>query len=1038
MPCTNITNGFFIPSLWTDGTITVNTPNGTTITSVTNGNYPGCFISKNNSSLSFPQPPTGSVKFLVFGSPANFIAVLTIGSGANNLPKTRSVVVVDVSGSIIRSELISTTSELDSVSLPLISPCQGDGSVFLLTAAQNGSLRAAIHLSANGATLCFTGPFVPNQQILGNATASRLQILEGASEQASCPRPQGKAKVNPSLVSFPHAVIGSGVDPALSNLTKSVVITNQGTDCLRINSIGSISPFTVSQTNPPLPATIEPSQTITIVISFSPNALGTFNANLPITATVNTGDQFINCHGVARTPRLVIEFDPSISFGNVPVSTSAQKNLVIRNRGERAVNILLPALSMGSFSWPAFNGVIQPAAASPAIPITFRPQVEGNETANLAFTSDIPSSPHQIRLSGEGCVARAQLVIDQTLGSLINFRTIQRGFRGVRLVRIKNIGNGTLSFRARVEGNSLFGLQRINGAITNPLSEDVFSISPTQTCGAGLSGTGELLFAVTFFANATVGLQQGQLIIDNHNDAFGAPVELRLNLTAEVIAEINVDVELVIDRSGSMAGSSGERRNIDTALAAAQLFVQLGRADIDDRLGLVRFNTQPEQVQTLSSLTGGSQTGLLNTLNEANFSPAGGTAIAGGILQALKDMRGNPRGMPPAQLNQAMVVLTDANDNTPYNNPDDGISYTLLGEGSSTPVNVPPEIRLYGIGIGDAVDTGRLAQLCPTTGGQFLHVQTFSGLDFFKLEKHFTQIYMATVDMAQILDPSFVIAAYETHEHPFTVLRGDVTFMVVIYDRDQVRLPFWLQSPQGEIVDLSSIPEGFQLRVGLTRTARFIELRLPAKEPERYAGQWILTVKHEGQWCFMEADPQSAPWLDHKRQVTQQTPQARQDALSFGFSSNKCKPIKDAILYGFVLGVGSNFRMAPFMDPAPVRVGQALRLNAVVTEFSLPVLGCEVSVDITAPDGSRFSIHLKDDGQNSDGLKDDGDYGGVFTHTYQEGMYSLIFRAQGISRDHEPVLREASLSKYIVGRFKLVPSKEEYCASLFPKGKYEC
>ena len=81
---------------------------------------------------------------------------------------------------------------------------------------------------------------------------------------------------------------------------------------------------------------------------------------------------------------------------------------------------------------------------------------------------------------------------------------------------------------------------------------------------------------------------------------------------------------------------------------------------------------------------------------------------------------------------------TDGQDNKPYTNPDDGVSYTLLGGGGTTALPVSPDVRVYGVGIGDSIDTGRLAQLAQATGGQ-LHVLTFAGLDFFKLEKHFTR-----------------------------------------------------------------------------------------------------------------------------------------------------------------------------------------------------------------------------------------------------------------------------------------------------------
>jgi hypothetical protein len=65
-------------------------------------------------------------------------------------------------------------------------------------------------------------------------------------------------------------------------------------------------------------------------------------------------------------------------------------------------------------------------------------------------------------------------------------------------------------------------------------------------------------------------------------------------------------------------------------------------------------------------------------------------------------------------------------------------------------------------------------------------------------------------------------------------------------------------------------------------------------------------------------------------------------------------------------------------------------------------------------------IH-RDGGGHQDGDENDGDYGGTFTHAYEEDMYEFLFRAYGTSRDGELVTREATLSKYVEGRAKLVP-----------------
>lgn len=1048
MACLNITTGLFINAgpTWQSGNVTGNTANGATVTNTTSGPSPGCSIVKGGDSEFFAMPSGGSVRFFIFGNPANFVAVLTIQGGVG--PVTRSVVLVDVSGSSISTDLILSISADSTVSLPDIDPSPGNGSVFLLRALDGSgplaNLHASIHRSVDGFTLCSAVPFTPSVQVLGNATATQLQILEGGTVVASCLRPQGESQVTADPLNFPDAVLGAGVDPALATSVRTATIRNDGDDCLTINSIGNSGPYTVVTSNPAMPATLDPTAELDIDIRFAPTAIGTFNIDLPINPAPSVGDTVIRCRGRARAPVLSIAFSGSIGFEAVPVLSPRTLSLTISNTGEATVNLVVPASPAGSeFVWAAFSGAVLPGASAPAILATFTPPAEGPFTRTLTFASDIPSSPHTVTFSGDGCIARARIVPIVPPGPKIGFGQVQRGFRTVRVIRVQNTGNGPLTFRARTAGNALFGIQRLGDSITSPLTQATFTVNPPSLCGPGPTGTGEVLFAVTFFANAAPGLQTGQLIIDNHNGQFGAPATFTFDLEAEVIAAINADVELVLDRSGSMNDSSGPRRKIDTALDAARLFVQLGRPDVDDRVGTSRFNTVPEQVQTITTITSANQASLVSAIVEASFSPTGGTAIAGGVIQAVNDMNANPRPVAPPALNKAIVVLTDANDNTPFTNPADNQQYTLLGENGTLPVGVPTDVKLYGVGIGDNVDTGRLAQLCPATGGQFLHVHDFSGLDFFKLEKHFTQIYMATVDLAQISDPTFFIQPNDTHEHAFDVLRGDVTIMVVIFDRDGVRLPFWLRSPQGEIIELTTVPPGFQIRPGMTNTARFIEVRLPQGEPDRYAGQWHVVVRHDGKQCVAKGVPSAATWTAGPTGGAPTglpaTHVSVNEGVGFGFTSKRCKPnLTDPVMYGIALGAGSNFRMFPFVEPGIVTVGDPIRLNALVSEFSLPVIGCTVTVDARAPGGTVTSLTLHDDGAHDDGATDDGDYGGRFLYTQAEGMYEFLFRARGTSRDGEPVMREATLSKYVEGRDKLVPpgggtrpgTKDECCTKI--------
>jgi hypothetical protein len=80
------------------------------------------------------------------------------------------------------------------------------------------------------------------------------------------------------------------------------------------------------------------------------------------------------------------------------------------------------------------------------------------------------------------------------------------------------------------------------------------------------------------------------------------------------------------------------------------------------------------------------------------------------------------------------------------------------------------------------------------------------------------------------------------------------------------------------------------------------------------------------------------------------------------------------------------------------------------------ITGCTVTVDVVAPGGQTWTnIVLMDDGAHDDGDADDGEYARAFTQTAVAGTYTFTFRAQGFTRDGEPVNREAVRSKYVEG-----------------------
>lgn len=199
---------------------------------------------------------------------------------------------------------------------------------------------------------------------------------------------------------------------------------------------------------------------------------------------------------------------------------------------------------------------------------------------------------------------------------------------------------------------------------------------------------------------------------------------------------------------------------------------------------------------------------------------------------------------------------------------------------------------------------------------------------------------------------------------------------------------------EGEIVDASSLPPGFHLRAGYTDRTRFLQFKMPPLEPDRYGGTWNVVVQHIKMAC--KGTPQAGK--DHPR----------------GYLPRECESdYLQPVQFGIAIGVGSNFRMQPYVTPQKVYVGDPIWLDAVVTEAGLPVTGCTVTIDVTSPAGSHWQLTLADDGAHNDGAASDGEYANNFRFTSQPGSYQFLFRATGHSHAGEPVTREATRSKYV-------------------------
>lgn len=1050
MSCLNLANGDFTPRGWES------TNFGTGDLSITRNGTTSTFIE--HADFDTGIPVTGDVRHVVIDNSRALILVIQNSVGTS----TRTVFALDITAGGISPglvQLLIQASVSTGFGLPAVAVSPGSGMLAVVSAPTDGvnpNEFANINMwRTDSGDLVLPGPLVLANVTgvpLGRITATQIIILHQNSglgaDETSAPRPAGTLNVVGGTVDFGEAVLGAA-NSALATVTRTVTIRNDGTDCITITNIADNAPYALTPTSrSQLPVELDPGDTVDFNIVFAPTApTNNINRDLAITRNPANGADRIACTGDARNAIAAISVNPSlIPFGTRQVGQPATvQNFTVTNSGELTLTISIADEFAGShFDWdPMIATLLAPGSNSGPRQVRFTPLLDGPSPTDwvpITATSTPPTVVlnRNVTLEGAGCIPNAAIVPVSV--TPLDFRDpvnngLERGFRTVRVRDITNIGDDTLTFTALIEPASapadpadaaLFGLVLPGGFITDALPQRNYAVPPEFLCPPGPAGARSEPVGVSFFADGPLRTCEARLVITGHNATNTATTTWEVPLIAAVLDPVPVDIALVLDRSGSMADPIGSRNKMEAALAGANLLVQMLRDTADDRCAIIAYETLPQTVFSID-LVNGNRAAMLATLAPSVFAPGTATNIAGGaILAAVELATSHPTTTPPA-LKKAMVVLTDGMENRAFQEGGTGTWFSITGrdapnmwDPASNPVitevwTPPSDAKVYAIGLGQPsqIDAAALDQLASATGGSYEGAEDLTGKSWFNLEKYFTQIFMETASLEQVSDPFFTIPSGTKHVHEFDLLPGDVNFMVVLYDFQGQRLPFFLESPAGEMIKDMGVPTGFAIRAGASPTARFVEVKLPGKEPKRYAGRWRVIVVHDGYTCQGRIGKESGP----------------------GFLPEKCRKQKSPVDYGIAIGAGSNLRMQPWVDPATNYVGQDFRLNATVAEAGLPVLGAKVRVEVVAPGGQTWTVKLEDDGASGDGAADNGDYGGRFSQTYQPGNYQLTFVAEGMIRGL-PWRREAHRTKPVFSKRKPPRNdnpggKDDWCRRLW-------
>jgi hypothetical protein len=228
----------------------------------------------------------------------------------------------------------------------------------------------------------------------------------------------GTLKVNLSGTGVSSQLTASASTLAFGNVTlkstssQTLTLTSSGTAAVTVNS-ATLSGAGFTMSGATFPATLNPGQSLSLQVTFSPTVAGSASGSITISSNANSGSTTsVSLSGSGVSPNAVLTLSSaSLSFGNDPVNTPVTLPVTLTSTGSSAVTVNAATLTGAGFT---FSGATFPVTLNPNIAITvqvqFDPTTTGAASGALTFSSNSTTgSTSTVSLSGTGTAAQHQV-----------------------------------------------------------------------------------------------------------------------------------------------------------------------------------------------------------------------------------------------------------------------------------------------------------------------------------------------------------------------------------------------------------------------------------------------------------------------------------------------------------------------------------------------------------------------------------------------------------------------------------------------------